>query len=82
MRLFPRSRSRSAKNGVKSVPYRYRRRSKAFAPATVAMLRQLIAPLMQWRNIRGLGDAYALDLLMTRAQIAVLREEVPAARAT
>ena len=37
---------------------------KAFAPATVAMLRQAIAPLMQWRNIRGLGDAYALDLLI------------------
>ena len=25
----------------------------AFAPATVVMLRQVIAPLMQWRNIRG-----------------------------
>jgi type I restriction enzyme R subunit len=30
---------------------------EAFAPATVAMLRQVIAPLMQWRNIRGLSDA-------------------------
>ena len=47
---------------------------KAFAPATVAMLRQVIAPLMQWRNIRGLGDAYALDLLAARTQIAVLRK--------
>ena len=47
---------------------------KAFAPATVAMLRQVIAPLMQWRNIRGLGDAYALDLLAARMQIAVLRK--------
>ena len=28
---------------------------KAFAPATVARLRQDIAPLMQWRNIRGLA---------------------------
>ncbi len=46
---------------------------KAFAPATVAMLRQTIAPLMQWRNIRGHGDAYALDLLITRMQIAVLQ---------
>ena len=46
---------------------------KAFAPATVAMLRQTIAPLMQWRNIRGHGDAYSLDLLMARIQIAVLR---------
>ena len=46
---------------------------KAFAPATVAMLRQTIAPLMQWRNIRGNGDAYALDLLMARIQIAALQ---------
>ena len=29
---------------------------------------------MQWRNIRGLSDAYALDLLMARMQIAVLRK--------
>ena len=28
---------------------------------------------MQWRNIRGAADAHALDLLITRAQIAVLR---------
>ena len=47
---------------------------KAFAPATVAMLRQVIAPLMQWRNIRGSSDAYALDLLMARAQVAVMRK--------
>jgi type I restriction enzyme R subunit len=47
---------------------------KAFAPTTVAVLRQVIAPLMQWRNVRGFGDAYALDLLMARAQIAVLRK--------
>ena len=47
---------------------------KAFAPPTVAMLRQVIAPLMQWRNIRGLSDAYSLDLLMARAEIAVLRK--------
>jgi type I restriction enzyme R subunit len=46
---------------------------RAFAPATVAMLRQTIAPLMQWRNIRGRGDAFALDLLMARIQIAALR---------
>lgn len=45
----------------------------AFAPATVARLRQDIAPLMQWRNIRGLGDALALDLLIARMQQAVLR---------
>lgn len=47
---------------------------KAFAPATVTRLRQEIAPLMQWRNIRGLGDAYGLDLLMARMQIAILRK--------
>ena len=47
---------------------------KAFAPATVVALRQVIAPLMQWRNIRGHGDAYALDLLIARVQIAVLHQ--------
>jgi type I restriction enzyme R subunit len=52
---------------------------KAFAPATVAMLRQVIAPLMQWRNVRGLSDAYALDLLMARAEIAVLRKSADVA---
>ena len=46
---------------------------KSFAPATVARLRQEIAPLMQWRNIRGRGDAMALDLLIARMQLAVLR---------
>jgi type I restriction enzyme R subunit len=52
---------------------------RAFAPASVAMLRQVIAPLMQWRNVRGLSDAYALDLLMARAQIAVLRKSADVA---
>jgi type I restriction enzyme, R subunit len=46
---------------------------KAFAPATVARLRQDIAPLMQWRDIRGKSDALALDLLIARMQMAVLR---------
>ena len=46
---------------------------KAFAPATVVRLRQDIAPLMQWRNIRGRSDAYALDLLIARMQNALLR---------
>ena len=46
---------------------------KAFAPATRARLRQEIAPLMQWRNIRGRTDAYALDLLIARMQNALLR---------
>jgi type I restriction enzyme R subunit len=47
---------------------------KAFAPVTVSRLRLDIAPLMQWRNIRGFGEAYALDLLIARMQIAVLRK--------
>lgn len=46
---------------------------KAFAPTTVVMLQQVIAPLMMWRTIRGFSDAYALDLLVARVQIAVLR---------
>ncbi|CAG1005867.1 Putative DNA repair helicase RadD [Rhizobiaceae bacterium] len=46
---------------------------KAFAPATVARLRQDIAPLMQWRNIRGRSDAYALDLLIARMENALLQ---------
>lgn len=46
---------------------------KAFSPATVVALRQVIAPMMQWRNIRGYSDAYALDLLIARTQMAVLR---------
>jgi type I restriction enzyme R subunit len=47
---------------------------KTFAPATMERLRQDIAPLMQWRNIRGRADAYALDLLIARIQNAVLRK--------
>lgn len=43
-----------------------------FAPATVAMLRMTIAPLMQWRNARGFGDAHAFDLLVAKMQGAVL----------
>ena len=46
---------------------------RAFAPATVVRLRQEIAPLMQWRNIRGLSDALAFDLLIARMQRAVVR---------
>ena len=45
---------------------------RAFAPTTVARLRQEIAPLMQWRNIRGFGDALALDLLIARMQLSVV----------
>ena len=46
---------------------------RAFAPTTVARLREEIAPLMQWRNIRGSGDAIALDLLIAGMQLAVVR---------
>lgn len=41
---------------------------RAFAPNTVARLRRELAPLMQWRNVRGSGDALAFDLLLTRMQ--------------
>ena len=47
---------------------------KEFAPETLVKLRQDIAPLMQWRNIRGWTDAYTLDSLIARIQTAVLQE--------
>ena len=47
---------------------------KQFSPATVAMLRQDIAPLMQWRSITGDQDAYSFDLLISRMQTQLLRE--------
>lgn len=46
---------------------------KQFAPATVAMLRQEIAPLMQWRGITGQTDAYNFDLLMCRMELELLK---------
>ncbi|WP_065331629.1 DEAD/DEAH box helicase family protein [Tritonibacter mobilis] len=46
---------------------------QSFAPTTVARLRQEIAPLMQWRDVRGKSDALALDLIIARMQVAVLR---------
>ena len=46
---------------------------RSFAPVTISRLRQDIAPLMQWRNVRGLTDAYSFDLLITQMQIAILR---------
>lgn len=36
--------------------------------AVVIVLRSDIAPLMQWRNIRGFVDAYELDLLIAQMQ--------------
>ena len=44
-----------------------------FAPATVAALRNDMAPLMQWVYTRDHGDAYAFDLLATNAQAELLR---------
>jgi len=41
---------------------------KQFDPATVAMLRQDIAPLMQWRSISGDAEAYKFDLLLCRME--------------
>ena len=49
-------------------------RLRQFAPATVTMLRTVIAPLMQWRTRHGMGYAHAFDLLVTQMQIAVLNE--------
>lgn len=45
---------------------------QAFAPATTAALRSDIAPLMQWRDIRGNVAAYEFDLLITKLEIAML----------
>ena len=46
----------------------------AWAPATVATLRAEIAPLMQWANIRDHTEAHALDLLIARMQLELLRK--------
>lgn len=45
-----------------------------FAPATVAVLRGEMAPLMQWVDIRGHADAHELDLLIARMQIDLLHK--------
>jgi type I restriction enzyme R subunit len=45
---------------------------KRFDPNTVAVLRNTIAPLMQWRNIRGTSEAHSFDLLVCRLQLASL----------
>ncbi|MFG6563586.1 DEAD/DEAH box helicase family protein [Sulfitobacter sp. 1A13421] len=52
---------------------------KGFDPGTVSVLRQAIAPLMQWRDIRGKAEAHAFDLLVCKAQIAVLRQSAAVA---
>lgn len=45
----------------------------SFAPNTVTALRRDIASLFTWMNIRGQADAYSLDLLIARMQVAVLK---------
>ena len=44
-----------------------------FAPATVATLRNEIAPLMQWVFTRDHSEAYRFDLLVTGAELELLR---------
>jgi len=44
-----------------------------FAPATVAVLRNDMAPLMMWVKLSGPADAYEFDLLVARMQTELLR---------
>jgi type I site-specific restriction endonuclease len=44
-----------------------------FAPATVAMLRQDLAPLMQYRTVAGDQEAYKFDMLLCRLETELLR---------
>lgn len=46
---------------------------KQFANATLGVLSQEIAPLMQWRNISGHIPEYEFDLLICLLQIALLK---------
>lgn len=46
---------------------------KQFSPSTVHLLKSDIAPLMQWRNVKGRVEAYRFDLLLTRLQTEKLR---------
>lgn len=46
---------------------------RRFDPATVALLRNEIAPLMQWRNIAGHEDAHRFDLLVARLEAELLK---------
>jgi len=43
-----------------------------FAPATVVVLRNDMAPLMQWVKLSGHTEAYQHDLLLTRMQLELL----------
>jgi len=44
-------------------------RLKTFAPQTKTRLQEVIAPLMQWRNIMGLGEALRFDNEMAQLQL-------------
>lgn len=46
---------------------------ESFSPATVNILKTEISPLIQWINIRGHGEAYGFDLLITHLQVALLK---------
>jgi type I restriction enzyme, R subunit len=39
-----------------------------FSPATIALLKHDVAPLMQWRDVRGDAPAFDFDLLVTRLE--------------
>ncbi len=41
---------------------------EGFQAATIAILRRVLAPLMQWKNIRGAEAAHDFDLLIARLQ--------------
>lgn len=45
-----------------------------FASATVAQLRTVIAPLMQWRELTGYEENYRTDLLIARMQTEALKK--------
>ena len=45
-------------------------RIRQFEPAMRQRLKQQVAPLMQYANIRGEADAYRFDLTMTQAMVA------------
>lgn len=51
----------------------------SFQTATVAVLKKDIAPLMQWRDVRGSEAAHKFDLLVTRLQDARLSKSAAAA---
>lgn len=44
-------------------------RLKTFAPQTKTRLQEAIAPLMQWRNVMGLGEALRFDNEMAQLQL-------------